>query len=169
MDWRISTEPALPGKLKLWCMQFGLLPRFMWPLTLYEVPPSKVEKLEKLISSYASKWLGLPRCISSIGFYGKGVLELPISSLSEEYKCAKVRLEMMLGSLFQRPKLVVEEICRQGEATSCAKVVAQEKPTGPLRPTMTFIQEGEGQVRLSASRPDNGRLYGAHDWKLLAD
>ena len=55
-----------------------------------------MEKLERLISSYARKWLGLSRCLSSIRLYGKGVLELPISSLSEEYKCAKVRLEMML-------------------------------------------------------------------------
>lgn len=28
--------------------------------------------------------------------YGKGVLELAISSLAEEYKCTKVRLEMTL-------------------------------------------------------------------------
>src|SRR4029434_1484687 len=46
---------ALPGKLKLWCMQFGLLPRLLWPLTMYEVPISKVEKLERLVSSYARK------------------------------------------------------------------------------------------------------------------
>ena len=89
-------KTLLPGKLKLWCMQYGLLPRLIWPLTLYEVPLSKVEKLERLVSSYARKWLGLPRCLSSIGLYGKGMLDLPISSLSEEYKCAKVRLEMML-------------------------------------------------------------------------
>jgi len=87
---------ALPGKLKLWCMQFGLLPRLLWPLTMYEVPISKVEKLERLVSSYARKWLGLPKCLSSIELYGNGVLEMPISSRAEEYKCAKVRLEMML-------------------------------------------------------------------------
>ncbi len=68
----------------------------MWPLILYEVPISKVEKLERLVSTYARKWPGLPKCLSSTGLYGKGILELPISSLSEEYKCAKVRLEMML-------------------------------------------------------------------------
>ena len=26
----------LPGKLKIWCLQFGLLPRIMWPLTIYD-------------------------------------------------------------------------------------------------------------------------------------
>lgn len=42
------------------------------------------------------KWLGLPRCLSSIGLYGNGALSLPISSLVEEYKCAKSRLGMTL-------------------------------------------------------------------------
>ena len=27
-------ECGLPGKLKLWCLQFGLMPRLMWPLTV---------------------------------------------------------------------------------------------------------------------------------------
>lgn len=26
---------ALPGKLKLWCFQFGLLPRLMWPINTF--------------------------------------------------------------------------------------------------------------------------------------
>ncbi len=46
---------ALPGKLKLWCFQFGLLPRLLWPLTVYEVSLTTVEKLEALISSYIRK------------------------------------------------------------------------------------------------------------------
>ena len=68
----------------------------MWPLTIYEVPISKVDKLERLVSSFARKWLGVPRCLSNIALYGKGILELPLSSLTEEYKSTKVRLEMML-------------------------------------------------------------------------
>lgn len=38
---------ALPGKLKLWCFQFGLLPRLMWP-----------KRLERLVNTQVSKWLG---------------------------------------------------------------------------------------------------------------
>ncbi|KAJ8390061.1 hypothetical protein AAFF_G00110750 [Aldrovandia affinis] len=89
-------KTLLPGKLKLWCLQFGLLPRLMWPLTVYEIPMTKVEKLERTVSSYIKKWLGLPRCLSNIGLYGHGALELPVSSLTEEYKCTKVRLNMTL-------------------------------------------------------------------------
>lgn len=42
-----------------------------------------------MISSFARKWLGLPRCLSNIGLYRKGIL-------AEEYKCTKVRMEMTL-------------------------------------------------------------------------
>ncbi|KAJ8390956.1 hypothetical protein AAFF_G00098760 [Aldrovandia affinis] len=45
-------KTLLPGKLKLWCLQFGLLPRIMWPLTIYEVPITTVEKMERTITSY---------------------------------------------------------------------------------------------------------------------
>lgn len=48
-------KTILPGRLKLWCLQFGLLPRLMWPLTIYEAPISKVDKLERLVSSFTRK------------------------------------------------------------------------------------------------------------------
>lgn len=87
-------KTPLPGKLKLWCLQFGLLPCLMWPLTVYEVPITKVEKLERTTNSYSKKWLG-PQCfLSSIGFYERGALELPVSSLTEEFNCSKVRLDI---------------------------------------------------------------------------
>lgn len=44
-------KTLLPGKLKLWCLQFGLLPRTMWPLTVYEVPLTTLEKKERTITS----------------------------------------------------------------------------------------------------------------------
>lgn len=99
-DMTISLEninkTLLPGKLKLWCLQFWLLPRVMWPLTIYEVPITTVEKMERSVPSYVKKWLGVPRCLTNISLYGKGVLELPITSLIDEYKCSKVRLLMTL-------------------------------------------------------------------------
>ena len=106
--WRAQTELHLHGRLKLCCMQLGFLPRLMWPLTLHEAPLSKVETLGRLISSYVRKWLGPPRCLSSMGLCGRGVSELPTSSLSEEYKCAKVRLQMMLMDSRERLAAVLE-------------------------------------------------------------
>jgi len=40
-------KSGLPGKLKLWCLQFRLFPRLMWPLSVYEIPLSVAEKMEK--------------------------------------------------------------------------------------------------------------------------
>ncbi len=68
-------KTLLPGKLKLWCFQFGILPRLLWPLTVYEIPVTKVEKLERLISIQLKQWLGIPRCLSSVGLYGHGKLK----------------------------------------------------------------------------------------------
>ncbi|MGH0118129.1 UNVERIFIED_CONTAM: hypothetical protein FKN15_044431 [Acipenser sinensis] len=93
---------ALPGKLKLWCFQFGLVPRLLWPLTMYEVSLTTLEKLEALISSYIRKWLGVPRCLSRVGLYGKGILQLPVSALTEEFKCAKVQLEKCISRVSQQ-------------------------------------------------------------------
>ena len=41
-----NIKTLLPGKLKLWFLQFGLLPQVMWPLTIYKVPITTVEKME---------------------------------------------------------------------------------------------------------------------------
>lgn len=143
----------LPGKLKLWCMQYGLLPRLLWPLTLYEVPLSKVEKLERLVSSYVRKWLGLPRCLSSIGLYGKGMLHLPISSLVEEYKCAKVRLEMML--LYSNDPFVAQAAPILATGRKWTPLAATEQAKAALRhkDIVGRVQEGRIGLGLGASTP----------------
>ncbi|KAK2857716.1 hypothetical protein Q7C36_005635 [Tachysurus vachellii] len=104
----------LPGKLKCFCMQ--------------------------LVSSYVRKWLGLPRCLSSIGFYGKGMLHLPISSLVEEYKCAKVRLEMMLLDLSD-PFWIPLAATEQAMAALRHKDIVGR------------VQEGRSSLGLGASTP----------------
>ncbi|MDF4259815.1 hypothetical protein P3388_26120, partial [Vibrio parahaemolyticus] len=37
------------------------------------------------------------RCLSSVALYGKGILQLPVSSLTEEFICTKVRTELLLS------------------------------------------------------------------------
>lgn len=63
---------------------------------MYEVLLTLANQLEKLVNSHVRKWLGLPKCLSSVGLYRDGVLSLPVSSLVEEFKCAKVMLDMSL-------------------------------------------------------------------------
>ena len=64
---------------------------------IYEVAESRVEMIEKKCRAYTRKWLGLPKCLNTSALYGKGTpLELPITSIVEEYKASKVRTVMML-------------------------------------------------------------------------
>ena len=87
----------LPGKHKIWCLQFALYPRLAWPLSMYEIALSRVEMIEKKCSSYIRKWLGLPRMTNTSALYRqKGALQLPITSITEIYKAGKVRTVMML-------------------------------------------------------------------------
>ena len=90
-------KSGLPGKYKAWCLQFGLLPRILWPLTIYNVGVARVEKMEQMISAKFRKWLGFPRMLSTNALYGKSnILLLPCSSLVEEFKCRKVGMAMMM-------------------------------------------------------------------------
>ena len=87
----------LPGKFKIWCLQFGLYPRLSWPLMIYEVALTRVESIERKCSSYLRKWLGLPRVTNTTALYRKnGALQLPLASIVEIYKAGKVRTVMML-------------------------------------------------------------------------
>lgn len=157
----------LPGKLKLWCMQYGLLPRLLWPLTLYEVPLSKVEKLERVVNAYARKWLGLPRCLSSIGLYGKGMLHLPISSLAEEYKCAKVRLEMMLLDSSDPFVAQAAPILATGRKWTPSVATEQAKAALRHRDIVGRVQEGRSGLGLGPSTPAWSKASLAERRKLV--
>lgn len=50
--WRGVDKSGLLGKSKAWIHQHGILPRFLWPLLLYEFPISTISDLERTISSY---------------------------------------------------------------------------------------------------------------------
>lgn len=54
-------DQSMFGKLKIWCLQFWLLPRLMWPLTMYDITLKRED---------VRKWLGVPPCRSSIGLCG---------------------------------------------------------------------------------------------------
>ena len=51
----IIDKSGLPGKLKLWCLQFGLFPQLMWPLSVYEIPLSVADEMERLVNFYIRK------------------------------------------------------------------------------------------------------------------
>ena len=90
-------KTCLPGKMKAWYYQHGLLPHLLRPLQMYEIAISRVERIQQYSNKYLRKWLGVLPCFSKVSLYtNSGNLQLPISSLVEEFKIGKVRLHMMM-------------------------------------------------------------------------
>ena len=78
-------------------LQHMVLPKLMWPLTIYQVPATRVDEMQRLITSKLKKWLGLPRSLSVECLYTtSGRLQLPFSELEEEMKATKARLLVTL-------------------------------------------------------------------------
>ncbi|KAJ8410484.1 hypothetical protein AAFF_G00193880 [Aldrovandia affinis] len=89
---------------------------------------------------------------SNIGLYGHGALELPVSSLTEEYKCTKVRLNMTLtesqdGMISGCPRLATGRKWMPSEAVQQAKSALRH---GDI---VGQVQHGRGGFGLGASRP----------------
>ena len=99
-EWLHKIQKSmLPGKFKTWIYQYGMLPRLLWPLLIYEIPISTVENLESKITYFLRRWLGVPRSLTSVGLYGRATkLRLPLHSVTEEYQITKVRHAMTLRS-----------------------------------------------------------------------
>ena len=83
---------GLPGRFKAWLYHHSVLPRLLWPLQMYSVPISTVEALERSVSGFLRRWLGLPRNLSSSALYGStNVIQLPFRGLVEEFMVSKMR------------------------------------------------------------------------------
>ena len=96
-DMRKIDKTGLPGKFNAWLYQHASPPRLTWPLMLYEIPTSRVKEIERTVSKYLRRWLGIPPSFTSIGLYGRTTrLQLPFSSLIEEFKVVKTRLVVTL-------------------------------------------------------------------------
>ncbi|KAL3999364.1 acyl-CoA thioesteraes 11 [Sarotherodon galilaeus] len=148
--YNADLNDATPGTLKLWCFQFGLLPRILWRLTMYELSLNHAIRLERLVSSYIKKWLGLPKCLNSVGLYSDGILSLPIASLVDEFKCAKVRLEMSLTD--SRDPIVrgTAPTLATGRKWTPATSVLQAKSALRHRDVVGHVQQGRGGFGLGA-------------------
>ena len=99
LKWLNSIDNTpLPGNLKAWCFQFGIIPRLTWPFSLYCFPPSSVEAMEKKCSKFLRSWFGVSRSFSDVNLYSKtSPAALPISSVVEEFKVCQVRSALLLS------------------------------------------------------------------------
>ena len=89
-------QSQLPGKYKVWSYQFTLYRRVMWPLKMSQIPSSTASKMDGKANSFIRKWLGLPRCFSETGLFGRNTLQLLLQSISLGYKQEKTRLILEL-------------------------------------------------------------------------
>ena len=106
---------ALQGRFKVWLFQFVLLPRLLWQLTICEIGLSVVEKLERKVSRYTRKWLGLPPAQSSVALYSRSTsLRLPLRSIVKEHKLPKIRTQWMLNNSADGRIREVKPLVRSG-------------------------------------------------------
>ncbi|GFN99519.1 reverse transcriptase [Plakobranchus ocellatus] len=88
---------GLQGKFKIWCLQFMLISKLLWPLLVYDICSTIVEVIKAKINKYTRKWLGGFPVLSDVAMYcRKAKLNIPMKSILEEYKLGKARLLTML-------------------------------------------------------------------------
>ncbi|GFN80341.1 reverse transcriptase [Plakobranchus ocellatus] len=119
---------GLQGKFKIWCLQFMLTPKLLWPLLVYDICSSAVEAIEAKINKYTRKWLGVPPGLSDVAMYcRKAKLKLPMKSILEEYKCGKARLLTMLEESDDPVVKTVQPSLKTGRKWKVTKAVDEAK------------------------------------------
>lgn len=77
---------GLPGKFKAWLL------RLMWLLTICVAPMIAEEGFEKQVNKHVRMWLQVQASFMSEGLYIRsGQLQLPLSSVIEEFRAAKCK------------------------------------------------------------------------------
>ncbi|KAL0148227.1 hypothetical protein M9458_056459 [Cirrhinus mrigala] len=134
-EWLRKIEKSgLPEKFKAWLYQHGFLPRLMWLLTVYEVPMTSVERVERKINKYLRRWLGIPPSFTSVGLYIRsGQLQLPLSSVVEEFKVAKCRVIMTYRDSQDEQVRQAGILTRSGRKWAADSSVAQAESMLKLR------------------------------------
>ncbi|GFR84957.1 reverse transcriptase [Elysia marginata] len=71
----------LQSKFKVWCLQFILIPKLLWPLLVYNICCATVKSDEAQINKYTRKLLGVPPGLSDVAMYSrKAKLKLPVKA-----------------------------------------------------------------------------------------
>ena len=68
-DLKKVEKCRLPGRYKAWMFQHMLLPRLMWPLNIYNVPVTVIDKIQRKVTSSLKHWIGLPETLSPPVFF----------------------------------------------------------------------------------------------------
>ena len=150
---------GLQSKLKVWCLQFMLIPKLLWPLLAYEICSTTVEAIEAKINKFTRRWLGVPPGLKDVAMYcRKAKLRLPQKSILEEYKCGKARLLSMLEDSEDPIVKTVQPTIKTGRKWKVVEAVDEEGGAKSWhgRPVRTT-----NQIKCL--------LDGCDDWDVLAD
>ncbi|XP_066285629.1 uncharacterized protein [Branchiostoma lanceolatum] len=125
-------------------------------MTMYDIPLTTIEAVERKISKQLRKWMGLPPSLSKIGLYCRtSRLQLPLTSVVEEYKVCKARAAMSLeGSRDERVSQAGIEM-RTGRKWAVGKSVEEARSNLRHREIVGVV--AQGRLGLGASRTVNQR------------
>ncbi|XP_060084535.1 uncharacterized protein LOC132563801 [Ylistrum balloti] len=136
-------KSGLQGKYKAWLYQHGVLPRLSWNLMLYELPLTAVETLERCTIRKLRSWLGVPPSFTAVGLYSKtSQLQLPLSSIVEEFKVAKCRLVMTLKDFTDIKVQKAGMVTKTGRKWSAGATVSKAESTLELQDIVGNIYVG---------------------------
>ena len=51
----------LPGRYKVWMIEHMVILRLVWPLSIYNIPMSQVQEMQRLLTIKVKKWLPTPK------------------------------------------------------------------------------------------------------------
>ena len=105
------------------------------------------------INKYLHKWLGVPPCLLKVGLYtNSGNIQLPISSLVEEFKIRKVRLHtMMKDSTDEIIRKAYPEI-KSGTKLSAVKITQEVECTLRIKDIIGVTQTNRAGLGSSSNK-----------------
>ncbi|XP_078664128.1 uncharacterized protein LOC144907199 [Branchiostoma floridae x Branchiostoma belcheri] len=151
------------------------------------MPLTSVAEIERKINKHLRRWLGVPPSFTAIGLYTKaGQMQLPLSSVEEEYKVAKCRTVMLYRDSHDQKVIKRCRSHNQGRSEgryrwrhdkvltvlACSLEEARKrKRQGSTRPgsTIAFVREGERRTITGKSREVGNILEKAKTWELRVD
>ena len=94
---KLIDKSSHKGIHNVWILQNMLIPRFRWPLLIYEISISVVNCLEHKISPFLRKWLNIHHSTTNICLYSlTSSFPLPLKSLTSILKSTKVSGHLLL-------------------------------------------------------------------------
>ena len=143
---------GLQGKLKVWCLQFMLIPKLLWPLLVYEICSTTVEAIEAKINKFTRRWLGVPPGLTDVAMYcRKAKLRLPLKSILEEYKCGKARLLSMLEDSEDPIVKTVQPTIKTGRKWKVVEAVDEAKECLKIKEVIGVKLTAKGYDHLQQS------------------